>query len=377
MFEVPDKDNNYYPISDDRRKYMYFYGNGSNMGPPAPTSPREMQHMMEPISHDSADQSEAKTPTPRPQTDEEKSQSDREVNFEHFEEKKNDEQRVNLLADLDLDNDEPVYFNMEGDDMMQPQEQQQETVMEQNNNNDHKEDQEQELDFTEDNFMEHSDSPRDQAIESTDQPVSTNEHPTYGLLNEMDSDHQNENGNAESMNDSRGAFEKIEEEHPTHSNFEEDHLHRSDNEDMQVEKKEIRPRSPSQERIAEEDKKERKPFKPQPEPYKQPPAPQMPFDPYMSRPQEPMTRPPFMMDNRPPPPPSNMFPQAPQMRPSYPQGYPPNPYGNYSMGPYGPYGGMAPPGMGAMPPGGMNNPYYYYNYQMMGQNNPNNRPFPM
>jgi len=76
------------------------------------------------------------------------------------------------------------------------------------------------------------------------------------------------------------------------------------------------------------------------------------------------------MDNRPPPPPSNMYPQAPQMRPTYPQGYPPNPYGNYSMGPYG---GMGPPTMAP----GMNNPYYYYNYPpMWNPNNPANRPFP-
>lgn len=376
MFEVPDKDNNYYPISDDRRKYMYFYGNGSNVGAPVPTSPREMQQMMEPISHDS-EHSEAKTPTPRPHTDEEKSQS--EVNYEPFEEKKKEEEkRVNLLDDLDLDSDEPVYFNTEVEEVMQKEEERkpQESLME---NLDIKDDQEQDLDFTEDNFMEQSISPRGQAVESTDQPITTAEHHANELLNEAESNHLHENGNGESMDDSRGDLEKLEEEeeNPILSNFEEEqeHPNKSEIEDVQAEKRETRPKSPSPERFTEEDKKEKKPFKPQPEPYKQqPPAPQMPFDPYLARPQEPMARPPFMMDNRPPPPPSNMYPQAPQMRPGYPQGYPPNPYPNYQMGQMGqmgPYGGMGPPSMG---PGGMNNPYYYYNYPPMW--NPNSRPFP-
>lgn len=389
MFEVPDKDNNYYPIQEDRRRYMYSYSGGSNIATagtpltPIASSPREMKGI-EVRSSDSASPSETKVLTPNRY--DESSERDEEIKKPAPEEKKKVEEKIDLLADLDFD--EPIYFDNTEE---MPQEAVKEAPVEEPSI---KEDLSSEK-MIEDHHEEHIEElPASNTEEPThevmaDLPVSTtdqlNYDANYDAIHEEDFTALSEPQDKESQADQKSELERPHEEEKEHTMFEEEQIpvRKIPSPPKQQPEKpigspiEAKRKSPSRERPSEEDKKEKKPHKAPPEPHRIPPAPapQVPYGGHM--PHEAMARPPYMMDNRPPPPGMpGMYPHAaPPMRypyNPYPSAYPPNPYVNYST--MGAYPGMEPPNMRTGMNMNMNNPYYYYNNPAMW--NMANRPFP-
>jgi len=397
MFELPDKDNNYYPISNDQRKYMYPFGST----PPAPygtsggmVMPPFDPRMAEPAS-DSGTQSDTKTLTPKRMNDELQSEEDKEDASLKMEiEKKKDEPKFDLLADLDFD--EPVVFNTNEEEVTPVNNTVNENII-----NNGGENHQQKIDeispnepqrnpyegLLDDLPMEHEVANIDDITEMTDAAVSAFDQQTGDIV--QNGTYSAKSETKESPMEYKSESEKIQEETKSQNFFEEE-----ENRSIQIEQEETKSdrrypdrksskssRTPSlsrereQEKMIEEEKK--KPPKPPVELPKQPP-PQMHYDPHMMASSHgQMMRPSYGMDHRPPPPPGGsmsgmMYPPSTQqsMRypgayPGYPGTYPPAPYSSYPMAPYPTMDQQMRPGMG-MPP---NYQYSYYGYPGMWNGN--------
>jgi len=369
MFELPDRDNIYYPVSDDRRKFMYPYGSTPTAGYgqstnlfPMASSPRDIR--MTDRASDSGTQSESKTTTPKRMTEDIQSFEDRDEASQMEVEKKKDEPKFDLLAGLDFD--EPVVFNtteevgpsVNGHESQKDQKTDQVSQTENQMNEE----------LLEDLPMEHEVANVDDITEMTDAAVSVvdqqiggsvqnGSHSVYSEMKEFH-DYTIE---PEAFKEETKELNFLDEEINSVKTEQEQKEVKENKEEEKIETKGSDYRSLSRERVMEEEKK--MPPKPPGELPKQPP-PQIPYDTNMMRPTHDPMRSTYGMDHRPPPPPQQMMYPAStqQMRyPSYPgysNAYPPAPYSSYPITPYPNMDPHMRQGMGMA----SNYPYPYYGY---------------